>query len=110
MKRLLLAAAALVAFSSAAFADGPAGQSFDVVSGETASTVTFSADGTFTHMAGEVIAQGAYTYADGELCLTGADADAETMCGAWTGMEIGDSVVSTDFSTDGAEVTITRVS
>ncbi|MGJ3232425.1 MAG: hypothetical protein ACFE0P_11565 [Oceanicaulis sp.] len=109
MKRILLAAAALVAFSSAAFAEGPAGQSFDVVSGESVSTVTFTADGTFTHVAGDVIEEGAFTYADGELCLTSADEEAETICGAWTDLEIGESTTTTEFSSDGAELTITRV-
>ncbi|MEQ8434231.1 MAG: hypothetical protein RIA71_08315 [Oceanicaulis sp.] len=110
MKRILLAAAALVAFSSAAFAQGPAGQSFDLVSGETVSAVTFSDDGVFTHTAGDVTAEGAYTYADGELCvtMTGGDAEAEPVCGAWTDLEIGESVVTIEFSADGSEMTITR--
>lgn len=108
MKRILLAAAALVALSSAAYAEGPAGQSFDVVSGETVSTVTFTADGTYTHVAGDVIEEGAYTYADGELCLTPAEEGAEALCGDWTDLEIGESTTTTEFSTDGEELTITR--
>jgi hypothetical protein len=108
MKRILLAAAALVAFSSAAFAQGPAGQSFDVVSGETVSTVPFTVEGTYTHIDGDVISDGAFTYVDGELCLTPAMEEAETVCGAWTDLEIGESAVTTEFSSDGAELTITR--
>jgi len=112
MKRILLAAAALVAFSSAAFAQGPAGQSFDLVSGETVSAVTFSDDGVFTHTAGDVVAEGAYTYTDGELCVTMTSDDAETeaepVCGAWTDLEIGESAVTIEFSADGSEMTITR--
>ncbi len=108
MKRILLAAAALVAFSSAAFAEGPAGQSFDLVSGETVSTVTFSDDGVFTHTAGDMTAEGAYTYADGELCVTGSAEGSEPICGAWTDLEIGESAVTSEFSADGAEMTITR--
>jgi hypothetical protein len=112
MKRFLIAAAALVALSSAAFAEGPASQSFDLVSGETVSTVTFFDDGAFTHTAGDVIAEGTYTYADGELCVTmtgdDAEAEAEALCGAWTDLEIGESTVSIEFSADGSEMTITR--
>lgn len=108
MKRILLAAAAIVAFASAAFAEGPAGQSFDVVSGEAAWSVTFSEDGTFTHVSGDVISEGAYTLVEGELCLTAAGDEAEPVCGAWTDLEVGESTTTTDFSADGAEITITR--
>lgn len=110
MKRILFAAAAMIAFGSAAFAEGPAGQTFDVVSGEDHSTVTFTADGTFTHTHGDTVSEGAYTYADGELCLTASDEGAEAMCGAWTDLEIGESTTTTEFSEDGAELVITRVS
>ncbi|MFP4519245.1 MAG: hypothetical protein ACLFQ5_07300 [Oceanicaulis sp.] len=109
MKRILLAAAALVAVSSAAYAEGPAGQTFDVTAGETVSTFTFTADGGFTQTVGDEIAEGTFTYAEGELCLTPAGDEVEALCGDWTDLDIGESTTTTEFSGDGGEITITRI-
>lgn len=70
----------------------------------------FDSEGGYTLTSGEDTVTGTFTYAEGELCVTPAAEGAETLCGAWTDLEIGESATSTEWTEDGAELVITRVS
>ncbi|PWE16682.1 hypothetical protein DDZ18_10755 [Marinicauda salina] len=112
MKTIAFAAAAAFGLSAAAFADhhmaGPAGQSFEISSGEESYVGTFNADGTYTTDTG---AEMGWTFEEGELCLTAMTEEGEedTTCNAWEGMAVGDSVTTSEWSDDGSEITIERI-
>ncbi len=108
MIRILLASVLAVALASPVFAQGPAGQSFTLGDGEAAAQVVFDATGTFTLSVDDQVTTGAFTYADNELCLTGSEDGSETVCEAWTDLEVGASTSSTLWTVDGEPVTITR--
>jgi hypothetical protein len=109
IRKILAASAAAFAFTALAFADdhGPAGQTFEVSAGEVTQTVAFADDGTYTASVGDQSATGTWTFSDDTLCIVNAAGEA---CGAWSGLAVGESTTSSEFSADGSEATIKRVS
>lgn len=108
MKRVLFASVLAVALASPVLAQGPAGQSFELAAGEGGAAVEFDMTGTFVLTVDQTTTTGVYTYTDGELCLTGSEDGAETVCEAWTDLEVGESAQSTLWTVDGEAVTLTR--
>ena len=106
IRHLLTAGAVAVAFTAAAFAEGPAGQVFEVSTPAGTATVSFSAGGTYTIDTDEGSGTGTWSYGGGELCVDSGEGE---VCGSWSGLGVGESTVSTDFSQDGSAQTITRI-
>ncbi len=110
MKRIFAAGAfALANPAMAAAQESPAGQTFDIVQGEASWSVVFHEDGLYES---EASGQGEWSFQDGVLCLSGLTETGEAeepRCAEWTELEVGESAVTTAWSDDGAEMTITRV-
>ncbi len=109
MKRVLFASVLAVALAAPVLAQGPAGQTFTLAAGEGGAQVEFDQVGTFTLTVDETVTTGVYTYADGELCLTGSDEGAETACEDWTDLAVGESAESALWTVDDEPVTVTRI-
>lgn len=108
MKTILTAVAAAFGLAALAFAHGPAGHVYDVTDGENTWQTLFAEDGGYANSAG---AEGTWTFEDGTLCLQiETEAGPHEICNSWENMEVGESVVTTGWASDGTELTITRTS
>ncbi|KAA5802209.1 hypothetical protein F1654_10235 [Alkalicaulis satelles] len=107
MKTVLFGAASALLLAAASFAS-PAGQVFEVTETNTAYTVSFDAEGGYVIETADGSATGVWTLEEGVLCLTAADTG-ENRCAPWTDLEVGQSDVTTDWSEDGAAISITRI-
>lgn len=106
IRKFIVAGAAILASSAAAYADGPAGQSFEIT-GEYSRSVSFADDGSYTVTMGGETSSGSWHMQDGQLCVHNPSSGADA-CADWNPMGLGDSITSTDYSPDGSEETITR--
>ncbi|MCH8488412.1 MAG: hypothetical protein LAT81_00605 [Oceanicaulis sp.] len=107
-KSFVFGAASALFLASAAYAS-PAGQVFEITAGETSYSLWFDEDGGYIKQTEDGAKVGAYTFEDGELCLTSAETE-EARCGEWPAdLAVNESAVSTDWSDDGLEATILRV-
>ncbi|MFN3835309.1 MAG: hypothetical protein ACK4NO_05355 [Glycocaulis sp.] len=105
MKAFATGVIAAVGLAGMALADGPAGHVYEVniPSAEVTFTATFHADGRMEDTLGQ---SASWTYADGLLCI----GEPEAMnCQPFQTGEVGDSVTTTDWTSDGSEMIITRV-
>lgn len=113
MKMLLTAAVAALGLAGLAFADGhgahgPAGHVYDVTDGENTWQSTFAEDGGYANSYGS---EGTWTYEGGTLCLQVESPEGpQEICNAWEDMAVGESITTTDWSAEGTELTITRIS
>lgn len=105
MKAFATGLVAALGFAGLALADGPAGHVYDIAipSAELTYTTTFHADGRMENSLGQ---EGVWTYEGGELCIGSA---AEPTCNPFEMMDVGESVTTSEWSPDGAEMTITRI-
>lgn len=104
MKAFATGLVAALGVAAIALADGPSGHVYEISipsAGLTYST-TFHADGALTNTMGQ---EARWTYADGELCIGAPDA---MNCNPFEVMDVGESVTTTDWTSDGSEMTITR--
>lgn len=108
MKTLIIAAAAALGLSGLAFANGPAGQVFEITAGDLVYQAMFAEDGGYSNSVGT---EGTWTYEDGTLCLQmESEEGTQELCNSWESMEVGESVTTSEWSADGeTEMTITRV-
>lgn len=107
MKRIAIAMAAACLLAAPGFAS-PAGHEYVFSDGVNTLPVTFHADGAFTDARGWT---GEWREeADGQICIDAGDGggDGEFTCGEWPDIAIGESFTTTEFSIEGAELTVTR--
>lgn len=108
MKTLMTAAAAALGLAGLAFANGPSGHVYEITNGDASWTSTFAEDGGYASSLG---AEGTWTFEDGTLCMQiEAEEGTQEICNAWESMEVGESMTTSDWSSDGTELTITRTS
>lgn len=105
MKAFATGVIAALGLAGLALADGPAGHVYEISipSAEVTYTTSFHEDGSMTNSLGQ---EGSWTFEDGVLCITAGE---EPLCNPFEPTDVGESMTTTEWSVDGAEMTITRV-